>query len=162
MKKFYNHIDEYACAILLIVMCIITFINVLSRYVLHMSISASEEIATLLFIPLSLLGASVAQSRKAHLGLTILTDHLPAKAQKCCELFGCVLSIAFCSILGYEGILMVINEKKIGVLTLSMNWPEWIFCMFIPMGCAFIIFRLIQQMVNVIKNFNKVEEVDAQ
>lgn len=157
MKKFYDHVDEYACAILLIVMCTVTFINVLSRYVLHMSISASEEIATLLFIPLSLLGASVAQKRKAHLGLTILTDRLPMKAQKICEIFGCLLGIGFCCILGYEGIIMVLNEKQLGVLTLSMNWPEWIFCMFIPVGCAFIIFRFTQQIVSVIKNFNEKE-----
>lgn len=162
MKKFYDHIDEYACVVLLIVMCSTTFLNVLSRYVFHMSISASEEIATLLFIPFCLLGASVAQHRKAHLGLTILTDHLPPVAQNICELFGCLFSIGFCTILGYEGILMTINEKRIGVLTLSMNWPEWIFCMFIPLGCAFIIFRVIQQMVTIIKNFKKRTGGDAQ
>lgn len=147
MKKYLDHIDEFICAILLFVMTCVTFTNVLSRYVLHMSISASEEVATLLFILLSLMGSAIAVKRRAHLGLTIITDHLPPKAQSIVTIFGYLCGIAFCGVLAYEGAIMAINEYKLGILTISMNWPEWIFCLFIPIGAISILLRFIQQIV---------------
>lgn len=51
---------EILCVVLLAAMTLITFANVLSRHILHSSISASEEITTNLFVLLSLTGASLA------------------------------------------------------------------------------------------------------
>lgn len=126
-------------------MACVTFVNVLSRYVLHMSISASEEIATLLFILLSLLGSAVAVKRRAHLGLTVITDLLPPRAQSALTIIGYLVGIGFSLVVAYEGVLMTVSEYKIGILTISMNWPEWIFCMFIPVGAAAIALRFAQQ-----------------
>ena len=158
MKKYFDHIDEFICAVLLILMTFITFINVVSRYILHMSISASEEIATLLFILLSLMGSAIAVKRRAHLGLTIITDHLPPKAQSIVTIFGFLCGIVFCAILAYEGCIMVKNEFQLKILTISMNWPEWIFCTFIPIGAISILLRFVQQIVIEIKTMTRGKE----
>ena len=144
VKKYLDHIDEFICAVLLFIMTCVTFTNVLSRYVLHMSISASEEIATLLFILLSLMGSAIAVKRRAHLGLTIITDHLPPKVQSLTTIFGYLCGIAFCAVLAYEGVIMTINEYKLGILTISMNWPEWIFWSFVPIGAACMVLHFIE------------------
>ena len=72
--KILDKIEEYICAACTLVMTLLVFANVLSRYVLHMSLSFSDEITTNLFILLSMMGAAIATKRRAHLGLTILTD----------------------------------------------------------------------------------------
>lgn len=158
MKKFFSAIDEKVSAFLLIFMVFVTFVNVISRYILHASISASEELASLLFILLSLFGSAIAVHRKAHLGLTVVTDHLSKKGQDICEIIGNVLGTIFCAILFYEGLLMTTSEKAIGVMTPSMNWPEWIFCAFIPIGCVALIYRFVGQIITVVKNFGKEED----
>ena len=48
--KILDKIEEYICAVCTVVMTLLVFANVLSRYVLHMSLSFSDEITTNLFI----------------------------------------------------------------------------------------------------------------
>ncbi len=162
MKKFFNNIEECVGAVLLAVMTLITVTNVFCRYVLHASISASEEITTLLFVLLSLLGSAVAVKRKAHLGLTILTDRLSPKAQKYITVFGYLCGVLFCAILVYEGIFMVKNEYDYKVLTISMNWPEWIFGMFVPIGGTFIGIRFIQMIYKELKGTKELSGKDGE
>lgn len=147
MKKIFNNIEEMVGAALLAIMALITCTNVFFRYVLHASISASEEICTLLFVLLSLFGAAVAVKRKAHLGLTVLTERFSPVVLKWVTVFGYICGVVFCAVLVYEGIFMVRNEYVYKVLTISMNWPEWIFGTFVPIGGFFIGVRFIQMIV---------------
>ena len=143
-KKWYNCFEDYLGSWLLLIMCVITFINVLSRYVFHSTIAASEEIVTLLFVLLSLFGSAVAAKRRAHLGLTILTDRLPWKVNKYILSFGYACAVLFCAILVWKGIDMVKTSIRFNTVTLAMNWPEWIFTAFVPIGGAVIGIRYLQ------------------
>ena len=69
-----KRIEEILSVICLGTMTVLAFANVVSRYVFSASFSFSEEITTYLFVLLSLLGTAIAAKRKAHLGLTIITD----------------------------------------------------------------------------------------
>ena len=94
---------ENLCVILLAAMTFITFINVLSRYVFHSSISASEEITTNLFVLLSLVGAALAARNKQHLGLNLLPDKLSPKGKLIHGIFEGVAGMAFIGYLAYYG-----------------------------------------------------------
>ena len=63
LKKILDNIEEVLCAICLSIMTIITFINVIARYVLSASLSFTDEITTYLFVLLSLLGSAIAAKR---------------------------------------------------------------------------------------------------
>lgn len=153
-KKFYNRFEDFIGAWMLLFMCIATFINVISRYVLHSTISASEEIVTLLFVLLSLFGSAVAAKRRAHLGLTILTDNLPWKVNKYISAFGYIISAIFCVILTVEGVKMVQTSLRFNTVTLAMNWPEWIFNSFVPIGAVVIGIRYLQMAVITLRRKN--------
>lgn len=62
-------IEHYIVAILLLLMSCITFINVLSRYFLHFSFAATEEITINLFVWMTVVGSGIAFKRGAHLGM---------------------------------------------------------------------------------------------
>lgn len=142
--KFLDKIEEYICAVCTVVMTLLVFANVLSRYVLHMSLSFSDEITTNLFILLSMMGTAIATKRRAHLGLTILTDAVPAKVRKVLMVIGFAIGTAFSAALCYYGIHMVLNQVKLGQVTPTMQWPEWIFGTFIPLGAFFVTIRFAQ------------------
>ena len=80
--RIFDKIEEILAAACLIVMTILTFANVVARYLFSASFSFSEEITTYLFVLLSMLGTAIAAKRRAHLGLSIVTDAVGPKAEK--------------------------------------------------------------------------------
>ena len=140
-------IEEYISVLCLVIMTVLTFANVVSRYVFHASLSFSEEITTYLFILLSLLGTAIAAKRRAHLGLSILTDKVSPKAKKYMLVFGFALSAVLSLLLLYYGIQMVISEYNFGQVTASMQWPEWVYGCFVPFGAIFMTIRFAQAAV---------------
>ena len=142
--KVLDKIEEYICAVCTVVMTLLVFTNVLSRYVLHMSLSFSDEITTNLFILLSMMGTAIATKRRAHLGLTILTDAVPEKVRKVLITLGFAIGTSFSAALCYYGIQMVLQQLNMGQVTPTIQWPEWIFGTFIPFGSLFVTIRFAQ------------------
>ena len=132
--KILDKIEEGICIICLIAMTVLVFGNVVSRFVLHLSLSFSEEITTNLFVLLSMMGTAIAAKRRAHLGLSILTDAVNPKLRRVMLIFGFGLATVFCFAVFFYGIKMVRNEYILGQVTPSMQWPEWIYGCFVPFG----------------------------
>jgi C4-dicarboxylate transporter DctQ subunit len=141
VNQFVENIEKYVCICTFVVMLTLTFANVLSRFVLHMSLSFSEEIVTGLFVLASLAGSSVAVRDNAHLGLDYLVSFMPRMAQKALTLLANLLGIAMCSAILYYGILMVADEYESEQLSATMQWPEWIYGCTVPLGSSLLIFR---------------------
>lgn len=162
MMRILDWIEEILCIICTVVMTVLVFANVLSRYVFHNSLSFSEEITTYLFILLSLMGTAIAAKRRAHLGLSILTDAVSPMVRKILHVLGFAIGTLFSAALFYYGILMVINQYNLGMETSAMQWPEWIYATFVPFGAFFITIRFAQAVVQELRAEPQVskEEVD--
>lgn len=156
MKKILGNFEEVICTIVLAVMLVFTFANVISRYFLHASISFTDEITSNLFVLLSIMGTAVAARRNAHLGLSIITDRLSEKARGRAVCIANILSAIFGLILLYTGILMVQNQMRINSKTITLQWPEWIYGSFLPIGAFFIIIRFGMESI---KCFRKAKEI---
>lgn len=143
-NKILDYIEETICVICTIVMTALTFANVVTRKTGIGSLSFSEEIATYLFVLLSMMGTAIAAKRRAHLGLTILPDAVNFKARKALLVFVYGLATVFSAVLVYYGILMVMNQYNLGMQTSAMQWPEWIYATFVPFGAVFVTIRFAQ------------------
>lgn len=141
LNKFVEYIERYVCIICFSIMLLLTFVNVFSRFVAHMSLSFSEEIVTSLFVLASLAGTSAAIRDGSHLGLDYFTSFMPKKVQRFLIVLGNVLGIIMCAIIFYLGILMVEAEYSAKQLSATMQWPEWIYGTCVPLGAALLIFR---------------------
>jgi len=156
--KILDKIEEYICAVCIVVMTLLVFTNVLSRYIFYFSLSFSDEITTNLFVLLSMMGSAIATKRRAHLGLTILTDAVPAKVRKFLLTLGFTIGTLFCGALCYYGIHMVLLQVRLGQVTPTMQWPEWIFGTFIPFGAVFMTIRFAQATIQEAKKPINAEE----
>ena len=145
MKKFLNTFEDSFCAIILLIMLILTFINVIARYIILASMPFVEELTCVGLMILSILGAATAAKRQAHLGLSVITDLLPHTAQRVIALICDLLSAAFCAAIVYFGYLMVQNQLSNNILSMGMSWPVWL-----PIGGAVLFIREVQLAV---KNF---------
>ncbi len=142
--KILDKLEELICILCLIAMTALVFANVFSRYVLHLSLSFSEEITTNLFVLLSMMGTAIAARRRAHLGLSILTDAVSPKLRRGMLIFGFALATVFSFAVFFYGIQMVRSEYILGQVTPSMQWPEWIYGTFVPFGAIFMTIRFAQ------------------
>ncbi|MBR4384437.1 MAG: TRAP transporter small permease [Selenomonadaceae bacterium] len=138
MRYLLGKVEDIICAICLIVMTTLTFANVIARYVFSASFSFSEEITTYLFVLLSLIGSAAAARRKAHLGFTAILDLLPAGLRRGIQTMSYALATFFSAALFWYGISMVRSQIFHGQVTAGMQWPEWIFGSFVPLGAFFI------------------------
>ena len=160
--KILNKIEEGICILCLIAMTTLVFANVFSRYVLHLSLSFSEEITTNLFVLLSMMGTAIAARRRAHLGLSILTDAVNPKVRRALLIFGFGLATVFCFAVFFYGIKMVRNEYILGQVTPSMQWPEWIYGCFVPFGAFFMTLRFAQVTLEEIRTPAEKVKTDAE
>lgn len=151
MKAILSRIEEVLCVIALVIMTVLTFANVIARYVFSASFSFSEEITTYLFVLLSLLGSAVAARRKAHLGFTALIDIVPGNVSRIFHAISFLLATLFSSALFVFGMKMVYSQMSRGQVTAGMQWPEWIFGAFVPLGAFFITLEFLFLLINVLK-----------
>ena len=149
--KILDWIEEILCVLCTIVTTALVFANVLSRYVLHNSLSFSEEITTYLFVLLSMMGTAIAAKRRAHLGLSIITDAVSPQVRKALMVVGFGIATLFSAALFYYGVLMVINQYNLGMQTSAMQWPEWIYATFVPFGAFFVTIRFAQALIQELK-----------
>lgn len=147
LRKIIDNIEEIIVIIALTVMTVLTFSNVVTRYVFNFSMNFAEEISTYSFVLLSLFGASIAAKRGAHLGFTLLADHVPPIVARIFEFIASLAGIIFAGVIFYFGIRMAMTQYSRGQLSLGVQIPEWIYGSFVPLGAFFLLIRFIQLMI---------------
>ena len=55
------------------------------------------------------------------------------------------------------GIQMVISQYRLGQETAAMQWPEWIFGSFVPIGALFATVRFVQVLIEEIRGTGEKE-----
>ena len=147
IKRIIDNLEEIICLIALAAMTVLTFTNVVTRYVFNFSMNFAEEISTYLFVLLSLFGASIAAKRGAHLGFTLLADHVPKIVARVFEIISALAGILFAGVIFYYGILMAATQYSRGQLSLGVQIPEWIYGSFVPLGAFFLLLRFVELLV---------------
>ena len=130
-KKLMNAlaaVEKVVLVVTTLLILVLTVGNVFSRKVIHRSWSFTE-------------GGLVS--------LTLVTDRLPKKLKKPSVILITVLSIIFSVILFKYGMDKVITQLENGKRTFVLNWPEWIFWSFVPIGAGCMILHLIEYCLDV-------------
>ena len=143
-----------------ILILVLTVGNVFSRKVIHRSWSFTEELVVAIFVLITLVGAALACRKGELVSLTLVTDRLPAKLKKPSVVLITVLSIAFTVILFVFGMDKVMTQLANGKRTFVLNWPEWIFWSFVPIGAGCMILHFIENCLDVLKGNHEKEESD--
>lgn len=130
-------IEKVVSCVCVSIMAVLVFANVIARYVFNHSLAFSDEMSTYLFVLMSFMGTAIAARRKAHLGLSIVTDRVSPKARKTINIVMYAIAALFCLLIVFFGIQMVISQYQLGQETAAMQWPEWIYGSFVPVGAAF-------------------------
>ena len=144
MSKLLEKIEHSILALSLAIMCIVAFVNIVSRYFLSYSLAFTEEITINLFVLITFMGAAIGIHRKAHLGFNLLFENAGRNMQMVLVyVIGLVTSFVFLS-LTYYGVDMVLFQKQLNQMTPALGWPQWIFSLGLPLGSLFCLIRTLQ------------------
>lgn len=155
--KIIEQIEKVVSCVSVAVMAVLVFANVIARYAFNSPLAFSDEISSYLFILMSFMGTAIAARRKAHLGLSIVTDRLSPNGRKYMGVVMYAVSAFFCLLIVIFGIQMVMSQYQLGQETATMQWPEWIYGLFVPVGAAFAMIAFLSGIANMLKE-NEEEE----
>lgn len=97
--RFIDEIEETFIALILGVMTLITFANVVARYVFNSNILWALETTVFLFAWLVLIGVSYCVKKNAHLGVDVLVLALPYALRRIVTLLAALAFVAFAVLL---------------------------------------------------------------
>lgn len=138
-KKIMNglaFVEKLVLVLSTILIVVLTVGNVLSRKVLHQSWSFTEELVVAVFVLITLLAAALAARDGELVNLSLLPDRLSAKARRILLVVNTAFSVAFTVALFKYGMDKVLTQLANGKRTFVLNWPEWIFWSFVPIGAV--------------------------
>ena len=151
-------IEKFVACVCVSVMAVLVFANVIARYVFNHSLAVSDEISTYLFVLMSFMGTAIAARRRAHLGLSIITDRVSPRARLVINISMYGISSLFCLLIVIFGVQMVISQYQMGQETATMQWPEWIYGSFVPVGAAFAAIAFLEGMTDMYKEYRAEED----
>lgn len=93
--RWTDRIEETVIAVILGVMTLMTFANVVARYVFNSNIFYALELTVFLFAWLVLLGASYAVKKTLHLGVDAVVNIAPARSKRPIALFVVFICLAY-------------------------------------------------------------------
>src|SRR5262245_15452368 len=86
---------ELPAALLVIAEIVILFAGVVARYALHQPLIWSDELASILFLWLAMLGAAVAFRRAEHMRMTAIVANARPAMRACLDLVATSAALAF-------------------------------------------------------------------
>lgn len=140
-----RYLEEGLMASAVLIVVVINFMSIFTREInIGIQFGQAQEIMLLMFVWITFLGIPLAARRKAHLGLSLLTDALPPRIRWWVAHFALLVSLTFLTLVGYYGVKMVQQEYLSRQTTPSLGLLMWPFGMAIVVSMGLTILRMLE------------------
>jgi C4-dicarboxylate transporter DctQ subunit len=144
LSRIVNFLEEGFIALLLATMTIVTFSQVVARYVFDAGAVWALELTTYLFAWLVLFGMSYGVKVGAHIGIDAGVRLLTPSMQRVAGLLATAFCLAYCVILFLGAWKYTSTIYSIGIESEDLPIPQWIPYIILPLGLALLFFRFAQ------------------
>ena len=144
-----NRLEEYLTAALLAAMTLLTFVQVVLRYVFDSGLIWALEATTYLFGWLVLIGISIGIRTNTHIAVDLLSQRLPPRARQLVALIAVGLSLLYAGLMCYGSWTLIDQLRIFGSLAHDIPLPRWILLSSLPIGFALLGLRLLQVTVGI-------------
>ncbi|MGE9290428.1 MAG: TRAP transporter small permease [Puniceicoccales bacterium] len=143
LREILANLEELLGSILLLGVAGIMLLNVCSRYLFNSPFSWAEELSTILFVWLVMIGAALALKRQQHFSVTFLVERMSHRGYRFPLAIGNWLVLASCLLLLVCGLFYA--SWGFGTVTPAMGLSRiWLYGA-IPFGSGLMVLRAIQQ-----------------
>jgi C4-dicarboxylate transporter, DctQ subunit len=139
-----HRFEEGILAFLIAVMTLVTFSQVVARYVFNTGAVWALELTTYLFAWLVLFGVSYGVRVGAHIGIDALVKLLPPGPQRIAGLLAAALCMLYTAIMITGSWTYLRTLYMLGIPSEDLPIPLWMPFVILPIGLALTFFRLAQ------------------
>ncbi|MEF7615403.1 TRAP transporter small permease [Aquincola sp. MAHUQ-54] len=125
-------LEDWLAVLIMGALCLITFANVLVRYLTDQSFAWTEEISIFLMIVLTLVGGCAAVARDRHIKIEYFLDVGSAQRRRRLMRFGALCSAVFFLFLAVLSVRLVWDEYRYEETTPAIGLPKWWFSIWLP------------------------------
>lgn len=141
-KPMKKPIEAYASFSILLIMTLVMFAAVVSRYVFNSSIVWAEELSRYLFVWFVFISASYAVITKAHIRVEALNMIIPKKIRPYVNLIGSFIWMLFSLYISYLGFQYAFNLYIQSATSAALNLPMGVVYLGIPIGYFLMAIRI--------------------
>lgn len=151
LRSAVERVEEGLIALLLAAMTLLTFTQVVLRYVFNTGFVWALEATGYMFVWLVLFGISYAVRVHAHIGIDVVVKALPGAARRIVGLIAIGLCVLYAAIMVYGSFVYFNLLLRRGTLAEDIHLPRWVFVVILPL--AFLLFglRLLQQALAILR-----------
>jgi TRAP-type C4-dicarboxylate transport system, small permease component len=143
--KFFDNLEEYCILVLFPIMVIVVLAATFARYTQFFSMFWGEEVARYIMVYLGYLGIALAMKRRAHIGVSALTDMVKSKSGKRVVLVvQALIILAFCGIISAFLLTIISKQFVIGQTSPALELPIWVPYGAVPLGMILLAVRTCQ------------------
>ena len=155
VKNFIDNILRVIMAASSLILFVVTFMQVVWRFLLKSPLPWSQDIIRLCFTYLVFLGAAYCVKDNAHLGIDVVVSMLKPKARKVVDLFISLVLLAFFVFLSYYGaVFMQTGTSQMApYLPLRMS----LYYASVPVSAVLMVFYMALQLVEQLRTFGNNE-----
>lgn len=146
-EKQLVRVEEFLCSTLLFAMILVTLWGVFERFVLHIGMGWTDEVARYISIYCVFIGASLGVYKSAHIGVDVIVRILPSSMNKTMSIIAGVLSGIFCGAIAWTGFSFFLRLYATHQVSTALRIPIcWVF-LAIPIGCFLMMLHYIVRII---------------
>jgi C4-dicarboxylate transporter DctQ subunit len=143
-KGVVNRLEEGILATLLAFMTLLTFIQVVLRYVFNSGIVWSLEATTYSFAALVLFGMSYGVRTRTHIAVDLFTRKLPATLERYVNVIAIIACLVYAALMLYGSAIFVERLLALGNLARDVPAPKWLLTATMPLGFTLLAYRFLE------------------
>lgn len=146
-----DRLEEYLTATLLAAMTLLTFSQVVLRYVFDTGLIWALEATTYLFGWLVLVGISFGVRTRSHIAVDIVSQRLAAGPRKAVALIAVASSLLYAGLMCYGSLRLIGQLRVFASVAHDIPLPRWVLLSSLPIGFALLGLRLVQAAIEVLR-----------
>jgi TRAP-type C4-dicarboxylate transport system permease small subunit len=139
--------EEYTAGITIGLLGLITFANVVVRYLTNFSFAFTEEFSIFLMVLVALLGGSSVMAKGGHLKIMFVADRLKPERRRVVGGAANALTALMFLLLTIYGARMAWDEYRFEVTSPGLGLPTWIYTVWLPVLSLAIFGRAVGVMI---------------
>jgi C4-dicarboxylate transporter DctQ subunit len=139
-----DRLEEAFLGVALAFMTLLTFVQVVLRYVFDSGFVWSLEATTYTFAWMVLIGMSYCVRTRSHIAVDAVTTRLPIRIQRPVAALGLLLGLVYCGYMFYGGAVLVDRLVALGNDARDIPLPRWLLTGILPVAFVLLAGRLIQ------------------
>ncbi len=163
LKAIYENFEQYFCAFLLSILVLCVGLQVFFRYVLHASLTWTEELSRFAFVWTIYVGACLAAKQHQHIRVTVQMRLLPVSVRPYLWMVSDIVWIIFNTLFAIQGVKQVLHMTRYTMISPTLGWSLlWVYAI-IPLAFILMSLRIMQSYYRGFKDgtwkeFARVEE----